>query len=331
MLEGPTSWGSSVVVKSFVPSDIPGHNPAEAYLREYAGLTYLRGTPDLLAHDPQATTVVMQDLGGAPTLADFLTGSDPQAAWDACLQWARALGEHVDADAGAVAMVSRELGEAEERNRREIAALPGQGLQALADWGVKSAAAALDEVEEAASGLWSRTDRLVLSVGDTCPDNALFVEGQVRFLDCEGTSLKPIAVDAAYALEPFSSCWCVFTPPSGLTDAMLQAFTQGAARTFADLGEDPNWPAQVRHAIVLWIVASGAWLLPPAQAARPSIGPTGAIAPSARQLLVKRWRWVLEHVADDLPNLALAADEALRRALREWPDGRALPGYPAWR
>lgn len=339
--QAPVQWGSSVVVKTFLAPEAGSPDEADAgagahtegFLRERAGLRYLPGTPALLAEDAPNTTLVMEDVGAAPTLADLLVGDDPGAAWAACLRWARALGAHVVADPEVLQQFRADLGPAEETNRRLMAALPGAGLDAMVDWGVRHAEAARAEISEAFTGLLGESTREVISAGDTCPDNAVLTEPAVRFLDTEGTAVHPVAIDAAYALQPFSSCWCVFTPPSGLREAMLAEFTAGASGQLPQLATDPHWPAQVRGAVVIFTVVSAAWLLPSARTKVASIGPAGALAPNHRQLLVSRWRQVIAEAADDFPDTAAAADEAITRALREWGGNGALnlPGYPAWR
>lgn len=337
----PAQWGASVVVKTFLAPTIGTSADAgadtdphtEGFLRERAGLRYLPGTPALLAEDAPSTTLVMEDIGTAPTLADLLVGDDPGAAWAACLRWARALGAHVVADPDVLQRFRTDLGPAEDTNRRLLAAMPGAGLDAMADWGVRHAEAARAEVSDALTELLADSTRQVISAGDTCPDNAVLTEPAVRFLDTEGTAVHPVAIDAAYALQPFSSCWCVFTPPSGLREAMLAEFTAGASGQLPPLATDPHWPAQVRAAVVVFTVVSAAWLLPSARTKVASIGPAGALAPNHRQLLVSRWRQVIAEAADDFPDTAAAADESITRALREWGRGGALdlPGYPAWR
>lgn len=319
----PDSWGGSVVVKAFAGDDADSN-----FRRERAGLGYLAGTPELLASDEANTALVMADLGRRKTLADFLLGDDPERAWSACLQWAHALGEHVVADPAVVAQFRGELGSAEEQNQNESKAMPGRGLITLAEFAGTPVDDAAAEIDDAVQRGWDGP--LVLSAGDTCPDNALFTGSGVQFLDCEGTSVHPVAIDAAYALEPFSSCWCVFSPPTGLTDAMLTEFTAGASAQLPGLGSDPHWPDAVRGAVVLWIVASSAWLLPGANAGTSSIGPAGALAPSARQLLLNRWRWLMREAAASFPATAQLADQALRRGQRQWPESTRLPGYPAW-
>ena len=54
----------------------------------------------LIAHDPDARLLVLEDLGRSSTLADKLFGPDAEAAQRCLLGWARALGRMQAATAG---------------------------------------------------------------------------------------------------------------------------------------------------------------------------------------------------------------------------------------
>jgi hypothetical protein len=153
----------------------------------------------------------------------------------------------------------------------------------------------------------------------------------VRFVDLEGAGVRHIAYEAAYAAEPFSTCWCVFTPPAGLTGAMLDAFTAGAQGSLPGLADDPAWPRQVRAAVAAWVLSGTLWLLDGATADR-AMAPPGRTGPPFRALLLARWRWVVRECAEDLADVAAACDEAITWGVRSWRDGSPLdlPGYPAF-
>jgi hypothetical protein len=333
VLDGPAGWGRSVVVKRFVPQPA-GSRAAMGYGRELAGLALLPGTPRLLASDDSTQTLVMEDLGAqAPTLADVLLGRDGVGAWRHTVAWAGALGATVRADAEVLAAARRRLGDAVAEDRQTRRDYPRRALLQLREVaGVRHAAAATAQVLDVVDWLEQDTRRHVLGPGDTCPDNAVLTPAGVRFLDLEGAGVRHVAFEAAYAAEPFSTCWCVFTPPGGLTGAMLGAFTDAASAELPGLREDPQWPRQVRAAAAVWVLSATLWLLDGALEDRTLIGggdvPRG---PAFRALLVSRWRWVVRECADELPDVAAVCDEAITWALRSWRGSLELPGYPAWR
>lgn len=332
VLDGPSDWGASVVVKRFLPQPV-GSRAAMGYERERVGLAHLPGAPRLLHADDATQTVVMEDLGDHhPTLADVLLGDDPDTAYQSTLDWAAALGRTVRSDPAVLAMARRELGDAVAQDRDVRQAYPRSGLARLREvTGSRHAAAATSEIQDAVEWLERDTARHVLGPGDTCPDNAVLTPSGVRFLDLEGAGVRHLAYEAAYAAEPFSTCWCVFTPPAGLTRSMLSTFTTGAQTHLPRLADDPDWPRQVRVAVAAWVLSGTLWLLDGALGDR-VMAPVGRSGPPFRALLLSRWRWVVRECADDLPDVSATCDEALTWALRSWREGSPLdlPPYPAF-
>lgn len=331
VLAAPEGWGSSVVVKRFVPQPA-GARAAMGYSRELVGLAHLPGTPALLASDDETQTLVMEDLGDHPTLADLLLADDPDTAYQQSIAWAGALGRTLRSDLALLTRARERLGDAVAEDRWTRQDFPRRGLARLQEvTGSRHAAAATSEIQDAVERLERDADRHVLGPGDTCPDNAVVTPAGVRFLDLEGAGLRHVAYEAAYAAEPFSTCWCVFTTPSGLTGSMLAAFTTGAETHLPGLASDPEWPRQVRTAIAAWVLSATLWLLDGALADR-SMATQVRLGPQFRALLLHRWRWVAGACADDLPDVAAACEEAVVWARRTWRDGSPLelPGYPAF-
>ncbi|WP_298888168.1 hypothetical protein [uncultured Serinicoccus sp.] len=330
VLVAPDGWGASVVVNRFLPQP-EGRGAALGWRREAAGLRHLRGSPRLLALDEGTQTVVMEDLGRHPTLADALLGADADGAWRHTVAWAGALGAAV---AGGVTLEAarRDLGGAlAAEDRRWQVDYPRRGLGHLAEVaGIRAGRAAAAQARDLVDELQHDTARHVLGPGDACPDNALLTPAGVRLLDLEGTGVRHVAYEAAYAAEPFSTCWCVFTPPTGLTGATLVAFTAAASGAVPGLAEDADWPRQVRGAVALWVLAGTLWLLDGAMADR-TMAPEGRTGPAFRALLVSRWGWVVRECADELPDVAAACEEALAWARRTWRrSDLVLPPYPAF-
>ena len=332
---GPREWGPTVVVKRFLPQP-DGARSAMGHGRELVGLAELPGSPRLLHHDSATRTLVMEDLGTHPTLADALLGDDPEGAWRHTLRWAGALGRTVVGDRAVLARAAERLGDAVREDRQVRQDYPRRGLLELAEVGaVRDVRTALPQVRDAVDRLEQDTGRHVLGPGDTCPDNAVLTPQGVRLLDLEGTGIRHLAYEAAYPAEPFSTCWCAFTPPPGLTASALDAFTENAQGAFPGLLQDPDWPVQVRTAVALWVLSGTLWLLDGAVADRTMTGPGTASSPRGpgmRALLLSRWRWVARECADELPAVAAVCEEAADWAGRAWADGSSLrlPGFPAF-
>ena len=62
--------------------------------------------------------------------------------------------------------------------------------------------------------------------GDPCPDNVLIFPGGCRVLDFERASMASVALDAAYLLAPFPSCWCFGRLPADVVAAGLSAYEE---------------------------------------------------------------------------------------------------------
>ncbi|HSP61301.1 MAG TPA: hypothetical protein VLO09_09595 [Ornithinimicrobium sp.] len=331
VVDGPPGWGASVVVKRFVPTP-PGSRAAMGYQREVVGLGHLVGVPTLLASDDATRTLVLEDLGEHPTLADVLLDPRSPDAWRHTVRWAAALGRAVTADPEVLEEARRRLGDAGAQDRQVRRSYPRQGLAHLQQVaGLREVRAATAQLLDVVDHLEGDTDRHVLGPGDACPDNAVLTPGGVRLLDLEGTGVRHVAFEAAYAAEPFSTCWCVFTPPEGLTLATLSAFTDAAAEGLPGLADDPEWPRQVRSAVALWVLSGTLWLLDGAVADR-MMAPPGRRGPGFRALLLARWAWVVRECSDELPDVAAVCAEAVGWGRRSWRDGSSLtlPGYPAF-
>lgn len=326
-----TDDGTTVVVKRHVGTD-PGDHRSER-----VGLGIIAGAPRLLGEDPAHRLLVLDDLGEGPTLADLLLGDDAAVAWEGALGWARTLGSSVAATAPQAADAARTLAAAGVE--------PWHATSAVRD-GVARLSALLDPgsagpPSRALERDLARIERLlvpdaatdVVSPGDTCPDNAVLTPQGWRFLDLEGTSVHHVAFDAAYALLPFATCWCVFDPPAGFTGALLAAFTEGVGRHLPDVVAEPAWSDAVHRASAAWVLATSGWLLAGALEDRPTIGPPGRRAPSYRGLLASRWRWGATHLTVAAPAVAELLSRAAAWADREWadrPDASGLPPYPAF-
>jgi hypothetical protein len=330
--------GGTVVVKSYPP----GKGGPASFAAEAAGLVLTRESglaPRLLAADAATLTVVMSDLGRAPSLADLLLDGPPPAAAAALLDWAGALGK----------LAGYAAGRAEEHARLLTRYLAGRAGDSLAGGpavtyrGVAGRAALLGvgELPGLAADLRSVTDLVesaryqVFSPGDECPDNNLITPDGVRFLDYETAGFHPVFLDVAYLRMPFSTCWCAFRLPAGLAAQAERSYRAEVGQVHPELADDDVWRRGVALAIAGWTMNSLGWLLGRALAGdAPLIDERPA--PGARQLLRHRWRVLAGELAGgELPAVAelmrrlLAATEHWQvpdlgpyPALRDWPAGR---------
>ena len=273
---GPTDGQRTVIVKAYPP----GPDGDNGFAAEAAGLALASGSglaPELLAADQNSLTVVMSDLGRAPSLADALLGTGRDQAAEALLDWAEACGSL------AVAVAGREREFA--RLRRQYAGGEPDGsfwaglrqrvlgvAERAALAGVATSDGLAAELAEVAAAV-TRTDCLVFSPGDICPDNNLLTPGGIRFIDFEESGYHPAFLDAAYLRMPFSTCWCAFRLPLGLRDAAEERYRSQVARIWPQLADDGTWQQGMRRAVAAWSLNSMWWLLGQALASDASLQP----------------------------------------------------------
>ena len=351
---GPAGGRGTVIVKAYPP----GPDGESSFAAEAAGLALAGDTglaPELLAADQRSLTVVMSDLGRAPSLADALLGTArdrPTQDWatqdravrdratqdraaQALLDWAEACGRLSVATAG------RETEFARLRRRYAGGSdmkAPGPGLEqrvlSVAD---RAALVGVTTTEELAAELAEVAAEIatpacpVFSPGDICPDNNLLTPGGVRFIDFEASGYHAVFLDAAYLRMPFSTCWCVFRLPPGLRADAEARYRAQVTRIWPELADDGTWERGVRRAVAAWSLGSMWWLLGRALTADESLEPDAVAAPRTRQLMRHRWL-VLAGELDaggEFPAISAMA-RALLAATADW-HAEELPLYPALR
>jgi hypothetical protein len=186
----PFSLPRTLVVKHYLADPEPGrpdpfhHEVASCQL--FTALpSEARASPELIAHDPQARLLVLEDLGRSSTLADALFGPDPAAAQRCLLGWARGLGRMQATTAGRendFGALLRRLGERSWRDpvaEDARAALAGVSAMLTDVLGVPVPDAALRDAQGSAR-LLGGTRYRAFSPSDTCPDNNLVTSRGVR-------------------------------------------------------------------------------------------------------------------------------------------------------
>ncbi|MCF7549214.1 hypothetical protein [Pseudonocardia sp. WMMC193] len=343
----PFSLPRTLVVKHYLGD--PGPDRPDPFHFEVASCQLFtalpvdsRPSPVLIAHDPQARLLVLEDLGRSSTLADTLFGTDPVAAQRCLLSWARALGRMQAATAGRendFGALLRRLGERARRDpiadeaRAAFAGVPELLRQAL---GVTVSAAAEAEARETARLLGGTRFR-AFSPSDTCPDNNLVTSRGVRFVDFEWGCFRDVALDAAYFRVPFPGCESSFALPDGMADAMLEAWRNEIATVWPDLDDPALLGARLLDAQVLWVWLCTWWLLPRItgpDATDTALGPDPGRSPRTSVALAEYWRR-LEQDARGAGRTATAElAQAIAAALgaRFDPEGgHTLAVYPAFR
>jgi hypothetical protein len=339
----PFSLPRTLVVKHYLGDPDPGRpDPFHYEVASCQLFTALpadaRPSPVLIAHDPQARLLVLEDLGRSSTLADKLFGPDPAAAQRCLLSWARALGRMQAATAGRendFGALLRRLGERAWRDpMAEDARLAFAGVAGLLaqELGVLVPAAAAQEAHDTARLLGSTRFR-AFSPSDTCPDNNLVTSRGVRFVDFEWGCFRDVALDAAYFRVPFPGCEASFALPDGMADSMLEAWRNEIAAVWPDLDESAVLEHRLFDAQLLWVWLCTWWMLPRIRVKDMPVGNDPMRSPRISTALAHYWRELA--VAAESAGRSATADlgivvaEALAKRFPDAPG--SLPVYPAFR
>lgn len=339
----PFSLPRTLVVKHYLAAPDPGRpDPFHYEVASCQLFTALpadaRPSPVLIAHDPQARLLVLEDLGRSSTLADKLFGPDPEAARRCLLSWARALGRMQAATAGRESdfgALLRRLGERAWRDpMAEDARAAVAGLPTLLEHelGVKVPPDATLEAHDTVR-LLGATRYRAFSPSDTCPDNNLVTSRGVRFVDFEWGCFRDIALDAAYFRVPFPGCEASFALPDGMAEAMLDAWRSEIVEVWPDLDRPERLEKRLRQAQLLWVWLCTWWLLPRIRNRDTPVGPDATRSPRISTALAHYWRQVAAVAArSGMPGTEELGTEVALALAERFPDAPAeLPVYPAFR
>ncbi len=339
----PFSLPRTLVVKHYPgepPSGRPDPFPFEvASCQLFTSMSpELRPSPVLIAHDPVARLLVMEDLGRSSTLADKLFGPDGAAAQRCMLSWAGALGRMQAATAGRerdFGALLRRLGERAWRDPmadEARAAFAGVAGLLHEELGVVAPPAAVQEAHDTAR-LLGGTRYRAFSPSDTCPDNNLVTSRGVRFVDFEWGCFRDIALDAAYFRVPFPGCEASFALPPGMADTLLDAWRNEIAAVWPDLDDAGHLAARLLDAQILWVWLCTWWFLPRISARDQHVGPDAGRSPRISTALSHYWDQLSADAAQAgkaaTAELGVVVAEALNKRFPDAP--AALPVYPAFR
>jgi aminoglycoside phosphotransferase (APT) family kinase protein len=289
----------------------------------------LSAPPRLLAASLDPAFLVMEDVGGGPSLASLLLGHDRDAASAALITYAEGI---ADLHTAGIARVDafelrmRELGCVPTSTRYESAFPVGENRVA---WN-----AALDELGIDARGVEVDLDVITHAMaepgpfrgivhGDPCPDNVRFVDGRLRVYDFEYASIGHVLLDANYLSVPFPTCWCVASLPLSLVARANEAYRRRLGIT-----DDVGWEREVALAWAAWLVATVPRQIGQARDANPTWG----ISTLRERVAGRLDRFVERTTAVEAVPVLTATMRTMRdRLVEQWPsDDVVLRAYPAF-
>ena len=336
----PFSLPRHLVLKRYLD---PPDRSCDSFVREAASYQLFtalasedRMCPELFAHAPDSRLVVLEDLGGAPTLADKLLGADARGAERALLSWSRSLGRLHATTAGREAdfdALERRLTPPDLKDPLTVdGATALAELPALleAELHVPTPGEAIEHAGRSRSLMETGRHR-AFSPSDSCPDNNLITSRGVRFLDFEGGCVRNAIFDAAYLRVPFPSCWCPFALPAGMTDAMLAGWRAEVRVVWPDLDDDSVLLPRLLDAQLFWVWLTTWQFFSRPDAAQPHSSSL-ADTPPDTLVLIERWRRLAEAAEQAGVHEVAMHSARVSEALRvRFKHSEPLPLYPAFR
>jgi len=298
---------------------------------ELAVLEYLNAmpvpvAPRLLGADPDAGLLLIEDLGVGTSLADSLLAGDRARAEADLVAYARALGALHGWSMGRPGVLADLLARhapGATLGPTWLAAV-ASGRDAFLDAAARlsqSTGGVAEEISEVTAML-TGPGFLGLVHGDACPDNVHLADGVCRIFDFETSGWGAVALDAAYLLAPFPSCWCFARLPAEVAAPAMTAYRGCLHDGGIELG--PDWDAATAAALAAFIVARGRMIVR-ALDEDPRWGTT-----TMRPRLLT-WLRTFTGVASGIGVLPRLADlsAALHDQLSQrWPE-LVIPEYPA--
>ena len=301
---------------------------AELAALEFLSPMEIAVAPRLLGADASAGILIMEDLGPGSSLADSLMAGDRSRVGADLISYARTI----------AAMHAWSIGRSSEYGQIRARLAGSAGVVTAPDW-TDAIASSKEPFLAMAAHLGLATDgvdREIDSLGplmagagyvglvhsDLCPDNTHIANGRCRIIDFETSGWGPIALDVAYLLAPFPSCWCFASLPAEVADPALAAYREQVTSAGMELGRD--WEDALTAALAGWVVARGARIGRALEQDR-NWGTT-----TMRPRLLT---WLSSFIAaaartGALPRLRALAEEVRERLRLRWPDA-VVPEYPA--
>jgi Ser/Thr protein kinase RdoA (MazF antagonist) len=236
-----------------------GRFGAELAVLEYLNAMPVPVAPRLLGADPGAGLLLIEDLGAGTSLADSLLAGDRTRAEADLVAYARALGTlhawSMGRPGDLADLLARHAPGAAQGPTWLGAVESGRDafLDAAVRLGLPTGGVA-EEVSEVRA-LLAGPGYLGLVHGDACPDNVHLADGVCRIFDFETSGWGTVALDAAYLLAPFPSCWCFAHLPAGVAAPAVAAYRGCLQDAGIRLG--PDWDAVTAAALAAFIIARG--------------------------------------------------------------------------
>lgn len=323
-----TTGAASAVVK--LAREMRGEIDVASLQSEVSALSLCNPMPNAIAprlfgFDSQLHLVVMEDLPVGRALADVLLLGDASSAKDAVGLLARGLAS-IHAYTGTREEEYRAITadfNAPRLRRSWLERAHGERDAFLRVVGDLVDASGVDEEVTVALERLETSRLRGLVHGDLCPDNVRITDDGLRLFDFEASTFGPIAIDVAYLLAPFPSCWCFAELPDAIALGALETYEHELTRLGVENVDDLR--DDVAAALACFLVA---WLSQIAEVLEAD-EPFGTS--TARSLFIRLLTGFANYEASALvlPRLTRTARSLIEALDVRWPDA-VVPRYPAF-
>jgi Ser/Thr protein kinase RdoA (MazF antagonist) len=303
----------------------------DAFGIELASLEFLGGMPDpvaprLFGADVAAGILIMEELPPGRSLAHTLLAGDRDGAVADLVSYATALGS----------LHAWSIGRADEFERARARYSPSADPR---PWWVETIASRravflriAAELGAATDGVDGEIDAAVRILGgephrgfvhgDLCPDNVRLCAGGTRIFDFEESSIGSPALDAAYLLAPFPSCWCFASVPESISAPAMSAYL--AALTAGGVEVADELRLELAAALAGWVAARGNMI----ERALERDEEWGTTTMRPRLVAWTERFAAVAAATGTFPVMRAIAERLNDRFLSLWPDA-IVPAYPA--
>ncbi len=271
LLEGPDHAPTSVIVKQVKSTEQAPYDPKRAtipawtFFNEWASLQFLDKSaqgnvfgPRFYGGDEVNGVMVMEDLGLGKRLEDYLMGDDPMAAESALVEFAAIHGRLHAATIGRQAefnALRASLGPTLlEDGHHTNDWLASTFYQAAEQLGIAFEPGVAEELETLRETMLHPGPFLAFVQNDSCPDNCLFRESNLRLLDFEGGAFDHALKEGVYGRMHFPTCRYVYQMPAHIPLRMERAYRAELVKGCPEACDEKLFSSAVAEACVYWMI-----------------------------------------------------------------------------
>lgn len=326
-----------VIVKAFneeqsngfnVGADVNAEDPSpySRFCSELTGcqtLQLLGAGAAVLGYERTLGAIILEDLGTPRTLSDVLRDGSAAAATDGIEAYVSAL-----AQLHQRSRTVRDFWCGERRKNGGSASFAlnhpfweGGEFLRLCEWASVPVPSGIGEdLLRLNAALSCPGDYAAFSPTDCCPNNCFLLGGsEVKFFDCEGSTVRHALLDLAYVLAPFPTCSYSAKLPSWLSTRLVSTY-----RAIFDPGGD--FESQLTYCLAAWLVerARRGW----------RFGSPDSLwgLSTYRQRLLAHLEAFLDRADAPilLPALTASAENLQQDLKRRWAGMQPMPVFPAF-